>query len=59
MDLFLFLDLFLKNLEFKMLSINECGVNYSNLSYNERKALRDLKSYPDIVIKKRQIKVWL
>ena len=46
------LDLFLKNLEFKVLSINECGVNYSNLSYNERKALRDLKSYPDIVIKK-------
>ena len=33
------LDLFLKNLEFKVLSINECGVNYSNLSYNERKAL--------------------
>ena len=30
--------------------MNECGVNYSNLSYNERKALR--KSYPDIVIKK-------
>ena len=35
-----------------MLSFNECGVNYSNIGYNERKALRNLKSYPDLVIKK-------
>ena len=37
------LDLFWENLDFKVLSINECGVNYCNLSSNERKVLRYLK----------------
>ena len=37
------------------LLISVAGLNYSHLNYNVRKALRDLKSYPDIVTK-RQIK---
>ena len=35
------LNLFLRNLEFKLFSINESGRNYSNLSKNDRKALTD------------------
>ena len=46
------LDLFLRNLEFKLFPINESGRNYSNLSKIDRKALRDSKSYSDIVVKK-------
>ena len=46
------LDLFLKNLEFELFSIKESGQNYSNLSYLERRALRNLKESSDIVIKK-------
>ena len=45
-------DLFLKNLERELFSINESGRNYANLSYTERRALRNLKEYSDIVIKK-------
>ena len=43
-------DLFLKNLERGLFSINESGRNYANLSYTERRALRNLKEYSDIVI---------
>ncbi|CAB4029156.1 Hypothetical predicted protein [Paramuricea clavata] len=46
------LDLFLKNLEWELFSINESGRNYSNLSYTERRSLTNLKEYSDIVIKK-------
>ena len=45
------LSLFLENIERGILSINEGGCNYSNLDKEERKALKDLKSYEDIVIK--------
>ena len=43
--------LFLENLERRILKINDGGRNYSNLDKEERKALEDLKSYEDIVIK--------
>ena len=46
------LDLFLKNLELEVFSIKESGHNYSNLSYLERRALRNLKESSDIVIKR-------
>ena len=45
--------LFLKAFEEKVLSIKDERDNYSNLSWEERKALKDLKSYRDIVIKLR------
>ena len=46
------LDLFLKNLELELFSVNESSRNNSNLSYTERRALRNLKEYSDILIKK-------
>ena len=46
------LDLFLKNLELALFTIKESGHNYSNLSYLERRAPRNLKESSDIVIKK-------
>ena len=45
------LDLFLGRLEEEVLSVKEQGRNYSNLSREEIKALRDLKNYRDVVIK--------
>ena len=45
------LESFLSELEKRLLFINEVGHNYSNLSNAERSALRDLKTYQDIVIK--------
>ena len=44
------LSLFLENLERRIFSINEGGRNYSNLDKEEKKALKDLKSYEDNVI---------
>lgn len=45
------LELFLRNLEERALSLKEEGNNYSNLDKEERHALKNLKSYRDIVIK--------
>ena len=45
-------DLFLKNLERELFSINESGRNNASLGHTERRALRNLKEYSDIVIKK-------
>ena len=45
------LELFLKTLEERVLSIKCEGRNYSNLTIEERLAIRDLKGYRDIVIK--------
>ena len=45
------ISLFLEHLERRILSINEGGRNCSKLDKEERKALKDLKSYEDIVIK--------
>lgn len=45
------LDLFLKTLENRILSIKADGYNYSNLTVDEKLALRNLKGYADIVIK--------
>jgi hypothetical protein len=46
------LDLFLKNLELELFSVNESSRNNSNLSYTERRVLRSLKEYSDILMKK-------
>ena len=44
-------ELFLKNLESRVLSIGAIGSNYSNLSGEERYVLENLKEYRDIVVK--------
>ena len=45
------LELFLNSLNEKVLLIEERGKNFSNLDQDEKRALKDLKGYNDIVIK--------
>ena len=51
------IEVYCSKLEEKVSAIITGGRNYSNLSVEEIKALKDLKNYRDIIIKRKQTKV--